>query len=139
MKKAARPPIFKGRHHNDLVPAREGGVVRGLEVAAHQAEQRVQKPLRLAKRQAEDDPQRQRGPDREVRVSTLNLGTHDARLNGTSIARIKGVKGVPSTSSRLPQQGSGTAPRAWSLKARVQSPSDRNGTMSSFSAFRNPR
>ena len=61
----------QGRHHNDLVPAREGGVVRGLEVAAHQAEQRVQKLLRLAKRQAEDDPQRQRGPDREVRVSTL--------------------------------------------------------------------
>ena len=27
-------------------------------------------PLRLAKRVAEDDPQRQRGPDREVRVST---------------------------------------------------------------------
>ena len=43
----------------------------GLEVAAHQAEQRVQEPLRLAKRVAEDDPQRQRGPDREVRVSTL--------------------------------------------------------------------
>ena len=61
----------KGRPHNHLVPAREGGVVRGLEVAAHQAEQRVQKPLRLAKRVAEDDPQRQRGPDREVRVSTL--------------------------------------------------------------------
>ena len=40
----------QGRHHNDLVPAREGGVVRGLEVAAHQAEQRVQKLLRLAKR-----------------------------------------------------------------------------------------
>ena len=40
----------QGRHHNDLAPAREGGVVRGLEVAAHQAEQRVQKPLRLAKR-----------------------------------------------------------------------------------------
>ena len=38
------------RHHNHLVPAREGGVVRGLEVAAHQAEQRVQEPLRLAKR-----------------------------------------------------------------------------------------
>ena len=33
----------QGRHHNDLVPAQEGGVVRGLEVAAHQAEQRVQK------------------------------------------------------------------------------------------------
>ena len=46
-------------------------MVRGLEVAAHQAEQRVQEPLRLAKRVAEDDPQRQRGPDREVRVSTL--------------------------------------------------------------------
>ena len=61
----------QGHHHNNLVPAREGGVVRGLEVAAHQAEQRVQEPLRLAKRVAEDDPQRQRGPDREVRVSTL--------------------------------------------------------------------
>ena len=43
----------------------------GLEVEAHQAEQRVQEPLGLAERQAEDDPQRQRGPDREVRVSTL--------------------------------------------------------------------
>ena len=39
-----------------LVPAQECGVVRGLEVEAHQAEQRVQKPLGLAKRQAEDDP-----------------------------------------------------------------------------------
>ncbi len=60
----------QGRHHSNLVPAREGGMVRGLEVAAHQAEQRVQEPLRLAKRQAEDGPRRQRGPDREVRVST---------------------------------------------------------------------
>ena len=46
-------------------------MVRGLEVEAHQAEQRVQKPLGLAERQAEDDPQRQRGPDREVRVPPL--------------------------------------------------------------------
>ena len=61
----------QGRHRNDLVPAREGGVVRGLEVEAHQAEQRVQEPLGLAERQAEDDPQRQRGPDREVRVPPL--------------------------------------------------------------------
>ena len=53
------------------VPARECGVVRGLEVEAHQAEQRVQEPLGLAERQAEDDPQRQRGPDREVRVPPL--------------------------------------------------------------------
>ena len=37
-------------------------MVRGLEVEAHQAEQRVQEPLGLAERQAEDDPQRQRGP-----------------------------------------------------------------------------
>ena len=59
------------RHRNDLVPARECGVVRGLEVEAHQAEQRVQEPLGLAERQAEDDPQRQRGPDREVRVPPL--------------------------------------------------------------------
>ena len=41
----------QGRHRNDLVPARECGVVRGLEVEAHQAEQRVQEPLGLAKRQ----------------------------------------------------------------------------------------
>ena len=46
-------------------------MVRGLEVEAHQAEQRVQEPLGLAERQAEDDPQRQRGPDREVRVPPL--------------------------------------------------------------------
>ena len=58
----------QGRHRNDLVPARECGVVRGLAVEAHQAEQRVQEPLGLTERQAEDDPQRQRGPDREVRV-----------------------------------------------------------------------
>ena len=32
----------QGRHRNDLVPARECGVVRGLEGEAHQAEQRVQ-------------------------------------------------------------------------------------------------
>ena len=61
----------QGRHRNDLVPARECGVVRGLEVEAHQAEQRVQEPLGLTERQAEDDPQRQRGPDREVRVPPL--------------------------------------------------------------------
>ena len=61
----------QGRHRNDLVPARECGVVRGLEVEAHQAEQRVQEPLGLAERQAEDDPQGQRGPDREVRVPPL--------------------------------------------------------------------
>ena len=61
----------QGRHRNDLVPARECGVVRGLEVEAHQAEQRVQEPLGLAERQAEDDPQRQHGPDREVRVPPL--------------------------------------------------------------------
>ena len=61
----------QGRHRNDLVPARECGVVRGLEVEAHQAEQRVQEPLGLAERQAEDDTQRQRGPDREVRVPPL--------------------------------------------------------------------
>ena len=61
----------QGRHRNDLVPARECGVVRGLEVEAHQAEQRVQEPLGLAEWQAEDDPQRQRGPDREVRVPPL--------------------------------------------------------------------
>ena len=46
----------QGRHRNDLVPARECGVVRGLEVEAHQAEQRVQEPLGLTERQAEDDP-----------------------------------------------------------------------------------
>ena len=55
---------------------RRESVVRGLEVEAHQAEQRVQENrsklrLALAKRQAEDDPQRQRGQDREVRVSPL--------------------------------------------------------------------
>ena len=46
-------------------------MVRGLEVEAHQAEQRVQETLGLAKRQVEDDPQRQRGQDREVRVPPL--------------------------------------------------------------------
>ena len=61
----------QGWHHNDLLSARECDVVRGLEVAAHPNEQRVQKPLRLAKRQVEDDPHCQRGLDREVRVSTL--------------------------------------------------------------------
>ena len=40
------------------------GVVRGLEVQAHQAQQRVQETLGLAKRQPENDPQRQRGQDR---------------------------------------------------------------------------
>ena len=51
---------------------RESGVWSGaLRLRPIKAEQRVQEPLRLAKRVAEDDPQRQRGPDREVRVSTL--------------------------------------------------------------------
>ena len=37
----------------------------------HQAEQRIQETLGLAKRQAEEDPQRQRGQDCEVRVPSL--------------------------------------------------------------------
>ena len=56
------------RHLNGLVPARECGVVRGLEAQAHQAKQRVQETFGLAKRQAEEDPQRQGGQDREVRT-----------------------------------------------------------------------
>ncbi len=61
----------QGRHLNGLVPARECGVVRGLEIEAHQAEQRVQEALGLPKRQAEDDPQRQRGQNSELRVPSL--------------------------------------------------------------------
>ena len=56
------------RQLNDLVPARECGVVRGLEVEAHHPEQRVQETLGLAKRQAVDNPQGQCGQDRQVRV-----------------------------------------------------------------------
>ncbi len=38
----------QGRHLNIRVPARECGVVRGLEVQAHQAQQRVQESFGLA-------------------------------------------------------------------------------------------
>jgi transposase-like protein len=46
-------------------------VIRRFEVEAHQAEQRVQETFGLAKRHAEDDPRRQGGQDRQVRVQPL--------------------------------------------------------------------
>ena len=46
----------QGRHLNVRVPTRERGVVRGLEVQAHQAQQRVQESLGLPKREMEDEP-----------------------------------------------------------------------------------
>ena len=47
-------------------------MVRGLEVQVHQAQKRVQEALGLAQRQPEDDPQRQRGQDRDIRVPSLS-------------------------------------------------------------------
>ena len=58
-------------HLDDLVLAGESGVVRGLEVEAHPAERRVEQTFGLAKRQAEEEPQCQRGQDGEVRVPPL--------------------------------------------------------------------
>ena len=58
-------------HLDDLIPAGESGVVRGLEVEAYPAEQRVEETLGLAKREAENGPQCQRGQDAEVRVPPL--------------------------------------------------------------------
>ena len=46
-------------------------MIRRFEVEAHQAKQRVQELFGLAKRHAEDDPQRQDGQDRQVRVPPL--------------------------------------------------------------------
>ena len=46
-------------------------MVRGLEVEAHPTEQRVEETFGLAKQEAEEEPQCQRGQDGEVRVPPL--------------------------------------------------------------------
>ena len=50
-----------------LTPARQGGVIRGIEVNLHRRQHGPQEALGLAQWQPEDQPQRQRGQDRHVR------------------------------------------------------------------------
>ena len=49
-----------------LTTPRERGVVGRLEIDPHQGQDRPQEAFRLAQRQPEDEPQRQRGLDREI-------------------------------------------------------------------------
>ena len=51
-----------------LAPPRERCMVRRLEVGLHHGEDRPQKALRLAQRQAEDESERQGGFDGDIRV-----------------------------------------------------------------------
>ena len=55
-------------------PARQRGVVGRFEIDVHQAEDRPQETLRLAQGQPEDEPERQRGLDREIREPLLPTG-----------------------------------------------------------------
>ena len=57
-----------------LTPARKRGVVGRFEIDVHQGENRPQEALRLAQGQPEDEPERQRGRDREIREPPLPTG-----------------------------------------------------------------
>ena len=75
-------------------------MVWGFEVEAHQAEQRVQEALGLAKRQAEDDPQRQRGHDREVLVPSL--ASAQTVLRGVHAAIASSLSQIVTSPPRSP-------------------------------------
>jgi len=61
-------------------PPRERSVVRSLEIGAHQGQDRPQEVLRLAQWRAEDEPERQRGLDHQIREELLSAG---CRPDGT--------------------------------------------------------
>ena len=72
-------------------PARQRGVVGRFEVDVHQGEDRPQETLRLAQGQTEDQPERQRGGDREIREPLL-----PTRLTGRHRSpRVPGVGREP--------------------------------------------
>ena len=58
-----------------LTTPREGRVVGSFEIDIHQGQHRPQEALRLAKRQPEDEPQRQRGLDRVIRELALSASS----------------------------------------------------------------
>ena len=62
-----------------LTPPRESGVVRGVEIDTHQGENRAQEALRLAKRQSEHEPKRQRGLDGVAREPALRASSPGRR------------------------------------------------------------
>ena len=74
-------------HIEPLTPPRERGVIRCVEVTVQQGQNRPQEPLRLAQRQSEDEAERQRGLDRQIREPAL-----PARPTGwRRFPRIRGV------------------------------------------------
>ena len=66
IKRSGRRPAIKG-DVQWLAPPGQRRVVRRVESGGHQCQDRPQEALRLAQRQAEDEPQGQRGLDRQVR------------------------------------------------------------------------
>ena len=54
-----------------LTSPRERRVVRGIETGAHHGEDRPDETLGLAQWQAEDEPERERGLDRQIREPLL--------------------------------------------------------------------
>ena len=78
-------------HIEPLTPPRERGVIRRVEVAAQEGQNRPEEPLRLAQRQSEDEPERQRGLDRQIGEPPL-----PARPTGRRrFPRIRGVGREP--------------------------------------------
>ena len=67
-------------HHSELLtPPRACGVVRRVQIGAHQGQDRPHEPLRLAQGQAEDEPEDQRGLDRHIREPLLPTGATGGR------------------------------------------------------------
>ena len=67
-------------HHSErLTPPRERGVVRRVQIGAHQGQDRPHETLRLAQGQAEDEPEDQRGLDRHIREPLLPAGSTGGR------------------------------------------------------------
>ena len=71
-----RPPGRDAVQRDVEVPtaARQSRVVRRCKIDVHQGEDRPQEALRLAQRQPEDKPERQRGRDREIGEPFLPTG-----------------------------------------------------------------
>ena len=74
-------------HHSErLTPPRERGVVRRVQIGAHQGQDRPHETLRLAQGQAEDEPEDQRGLDRHIREPLLPAGS----TGGRRAPRVRG-------------------------------------------------
>ena len=67
-------------HHGvRLTPPRERGVVRRVQIGAHQNRHRPHETLRVPQRQAEHEAKRQRGLDRQTREVLLPAGATGGR------------------------------------------------------------